>query len=158
MSAQAPWRRGNHEKNIAIIITKIYIFTKILKIWSYTVVIFLLPTNWPYFVSLNKTIGMGLLDSLVADIGWFLGFHGPPPLWAGSITCTQNILMIEYISGILLSGQRTKKIALWLTLAAILDKNGSIDREGKKFLSKILENGRGFNRIVGVASKFSCTF
>ena len=43
-------------------------------------------------------------------------------------------------------------------LSNSLGQKHSIDREGKKFLSKMLENGRGFNTIVGVASKFHARF
>ena len=90
----------------------------------------------------------------MADLGWFLGFHGIP-LWAGSTT--KKVLLIGLMKSPF-QAKELRKLLLWLTLACLrnnLGQNGSIDREGKKFLSKTLENGHGFNCLVGVASNFS---
>ena len=56
-----------------------------------------------------------------------------------------------------IQAKELRKQLVWLTLACLSNNLGQkrIDWQGgKKFLSKALENGRGFNRIVSVASKF----
>ena len=64
--------------------------------------------------------------------------RNPGHIWAGSTT--------KKLNDTPLSGQRTKKTT------HLSNGQKRIDREGKKFLSRVHENGRGFNQFVGMAS------
>ena len=56
----------------------------------------------------------------VADLGWFLGFHGTP-LWAGSTT--KKVLMIGQMEPPFQAKELRKQL-VWLTLACLSNNLG----------------------------------
>ena len=94
---------------------------------------------------------MWQMGSSVADLGGILGVPWNPPLgWPSTDDRLNGTPLPPCLA------KELRKLLLCLTLACFsrtLDRNGWIDRQGKKFLSKTIENGRG---LIKSGRGFKC--